>query len=86
MAYKFEHIRDYVLICKKKMITQKLISFKINHQTLQRLDSTISDLPLNRNKFINDCVEFALAAIEIQVEVAKRQHKSLNSIPFLALS
>lgn len=66
------------------MITQRLISFKIDESTFERLDSAISGLPVNRNKFMNACVNFVLDAVLIQLDVAKRQHKPIENIPFMS--
>lgn len=59
------------------MVTQKLISFKINEDLLFRLDTLIESLDgldstrLNRNKFINYALEFVLSTAEFQVEITR---------------
>lgn len=59
------------------MVTQKLISFKIDENLLYRLDNLIESLDgldstrLNRNKFINYAIEFVLSSAELQVEITK---------------
>lgn len=59
------------------MVTQKLISFKIDEDILYRLDNLIESLDgldntrINRNKFINYALEFVLSTAELQVEIIK---------------
>lgn len=66
------------------MITQKLISFKIDSSLLDSLDLTIAELPINRNKFINYCLKFGLETIQMQLDIAKSKHLSTDNLPFLS--
>lgn len=66
------------------MVSQKLISFKVDQSQLERMDLILPQIGLNRNKFINACVVFLLDCIELQISVAIRDKKPLCLIPFMS--
>lgn len=65
------------------MVTQKLISFKIDASQLELLDSFLPLIGYNRNKFINYALKHALNVLSYQIPVAQRYGWDCSKVNFL---
>lgn len=61
------------------MITQKLISFKIDINQLESLDSVCLKSGFNRNKVLNYLVSNALEVLSYQFEILERRKLPYSS-------
>ena len=61
-----------------------MISFKVDSSQLEALDNICGLLGVSRNKFLNSCVSFVNSCVNLQIDVALGQKKSLDSIPFMS--
>ena len=65
------------------MVTQKMISFKVDQSQLELMDSLLPKIGYNRNKFLNRVLSTVLYCVNAQVEYAERSKKNTKFIPFV---
>ena len=65
------------------MVSQKLISLKIDTSQMEKLDGVLPLIGLKRNDFINRAIELCLTCVSTQVDIALRSNKDVLDIPFL---
>ena len=65
------------------MVTQKMISFKVYQFQLELMDSLLSKIGYNRNKFLNRVLSTVLYCVNAQVEYAECSKKNTKFIPFV---
>ena len=66
------------------MITQKMISFKVDSNQLELMDSLLPKIGYNRNKFLNKVLSTVLYCVNEQILFAERTNKDTRFIPFVS--
>ena len=66
------------------MVTQKMISFKVDQSQLDLMDSLLPKIGYNRNKFLNRVLSTVLYCVHQQILYAERSKKDTRFIPFVS--
>ena len=66
------------------MVTQKLISFKVDQSQLDLMDSLLPKIGYNRNKFLNKVLSTVLYCVNEQILYVERTKKDSRFIPFVS--
>ena len=64
------------------MITQKMISFKVDQSQLDLMDSLLPKIGLNRNKFLNKVLSTVLYCVNEQILYAEPTKKDTRFYSF----